>query len=116
MTSEKKQLEKYKEAAQELSCDPSEYAFEKRLRQVASSSSRKKDGSDGREKPDRKKGKEWRRNHRLQNLLHCDRPALDESRRTRVALTGQQSRAGSIGFGIRAGGAATSPALFESHL
>jgi len=48
------QHEKFKEAAQEAECDPSEEAFEERLRRIASSSPSKKDALD-RDKPERKK-------------------------------------------------------------
>jgi len=56
MASEKTQSEKFKEAARQAGCDTSEEAFEEALRRVASSSLRKKDESDGRERPERKKG------------------------------------------------------------
>lgn len=58
MESDKKQIEKFGEAAREAGCDTSEEAFEEALRRVASSSSRKKDQSGGPEAPDWERGKE----------------------------------------------------------
>lgn len=50
---DKKQVEKFREASREAGCDPSEEAFEDRLRTIASSSPPDKSGSD-KAKPRRK--------------------------------------------------------------
>jgi hypothetical protein len=51
---DKKQVEKFREAAREAGCDPSEEAFEEKLRTIVSSSPPGKGGSD-KAKPTRKK-------------------------------------------------------------